>query len=161
MILIGDTSGLVAAFNASDPDHEPARAVLQQAALTCVSPLVLLEIEHVLTRNVNRDAAYGVNDWLLAQERTGRIEIPEVSAAVLRTARKVQHQYIALRLDLTDATNIALAESYETADVLTLDRRDFRAVTPLTCHDAFRVLPDDFRVSPSGKQRGAQPGSRR
>ncbi|MFE3194369.1 PIN domain-containing protein [Nocardia sp. NPDC059240] len=144
MILIGDTSGLIAAFNASEPDHEAARKVLQQAALTVVSPLVLLEIEHVLTRNVNREAAYGVNDWLLAQERTGRIEISEIPAAVLRIARRVQKRYVSLCLDLTDATNIALAERYETADVLTLDRRDFRAVTPLTPHDAFRVLPDDL-----------------
>ncbi|NNH70416.1 PIN domain-containing protein [Nocardia uniformis] len=112
--------------------------------LTVVSPLVLLEIEHVLTRNVNRETAYGVNDWLLAQERTGRVEIPEVSAAVVRLARRVQNRFVALRLDLTDATNVALAERYETADVLTLDRRDFRAVTPLTFHKAFRVLPDDL-----------------
>ncbi|MGW4243140.1 type II toxin-antitoxin system VapC family toxin [Nocardia sp. NPDC004722] len=144
MILIGDTSGLIAAFNASEPDHDAARKVLQQAALTVVSPLVLLEIEHVLTRNVNREAAYGVNDWLLAQERTGRIEISEIPAAVLRIARRVQKRYVSLCLDLTDATNIALAERYETADVLTLDRRDFRAVTPLTLHAAFRVLPDDI-----------------
>ena len=27
--------------------------------------------------------------------------------------------------------------------VLTLDRRDFRAVRPLTPHKAFRLLPDD------------------
>ncbi|MBF6216101.1 PIN domain-containing protein [Nocardia puris] len=144
MLLIGDTSGFVAAFNPSDPEHDPARKALQQAALTVVSPLVLLEIEHVLTRNVNRAAAYGVNDWLLAQERTGRIEVPEITSMVLRTARKVQNRYGALRLDLTDATNVALAERYETVDVLTLDRRDFRAIAPLTSHKAFRVLPDDL-----------------
>ncbi|AYF75525.1 PIN domain-containing protein [Nocardia yunnanensis] len=144
MILIGDTSGLIAAFNASEPDHGSARKVLQQAALTVVSPLVLLEIEHVLTRNLNRRAAYGVNDWLLAQERTGRIEIAHMSAEVLRIARKIQNRYVALCLDLTDATNVALAERYETADVLTLDRRDFRAVAPLTAHAAFRALPDDL-----------------
>ncbi|BAW05603.1 PIN domain-containing protein [Nocardia seriolae] len=144
MILIGDTSGLIAAFNPSEPDHGAARKVLQQAALTVVSPLVLLEVEHVLTRNVNREAAYGVNDWLLAQERSGRIEIAVVSVAVRRVARRIQNRYVALRLDLTDATNVALAERYETVDVLTLDRRDFRAVAPLTAHDAFRVLPDDL-----------------
>lgn len=147
MILIGDTSGLVAAFNASEPDHGPARIALQQASLTVLSPLVLLEIEHVITRNVNRQAAYGVNDWLLAQERTGRIEVAEIPAEVLRIARRVQNQYAALCLDLTDATNIALAERYETVDILTLDRRDFRAITPLTCHDAFRILPDDLTIS--------------
>ncbi|WP_306365156.1 type II toxin-antitoxin system VapC family toxin [Nocardia sp. CC227C] len=144
MIVIGDTSGLIAAFNSADPEHADARAALQQAALTIVSPLVLLEVEHITTRNLNRRAAYAVNDWLLAQERTGRIEVPTVSADLLRVARKVQDRYLSLHLDLTDATNVSLAERYETVEVLTLDRRDFRAVTPLTDHSAFRLLPDDL-----------------
>lgn len=143
MILVGDTSGLIAAFNPADPNHLAARATLQQAGLTVVSPLVLLEIEHVITREVHRDLAYGVNDWLLAQERTGRLGIPGVSADLLRTARRIQTRYADLRLDLTDATNVAVAHRYATVDILTLDRRDFRAVRPLTEHSAFRVLPDD------------------
>ncbi|MFI6312436.1 type II toxin-antitoxin system VapC family toxin [Nocardia fusca] len=144
MIVIGDTSGLVAAFNSADPEHTAARAALQQAALTIVSPLVLLEVEHITTRNLNRRAAYAVNDWILAQERTGRIEVPTVSADLLRVARRVQNSYLALRLDLTDATNVSLAERYETVAVLTLDRRDFRAISPLTGDAAFRLLPDDL-----------------
>ncbi|NKY32981.1 PIN domain-containing protein [Nocardia speluncae] len=144
MIVIGDTSGLVAAFNSADPEHVRARVALQQAALTIVSPLVLLEVEHITTRNLNRRAAYAVNDWLLAQERTGRIEVPTVSADLLRIARRVQDRYLALRLDLTDATNVSLAERYETVAVLTLDRRDFRAISPLTGDAAFRLLPDDL-----------------
>ncbi|ONM47322.1 PIN domain-containing protein [Nocardia donostiensis] len=144
MILIGDTSGLIAAFNSADPEHATARSVLQHAGSTVVSPLVLLEIEHVITRNLNRDVAYSVNDWLLAQEGVGRVEIGAVPAELLRTARRVQRHYAALRLDLTDSVNVALAERYETPDILTLDRRDFRAVAPLTRHDAFRVLPDDY-----------------
>lgn len=143
MILIGDTSGLIAAFNPKDPEHLAARTALQQAALTVVSTLVMLEIEHVISRNVHRDMAYAVNDWLLAQETKGRIEIPEITAQLLRTGRRVQNRYLALHLDLTDATNVALAERYETTDILTLDRRDFRAIKPLT-GDAFRVLPDDL-----------------
>ncbi|MFC3965809.1 PIN domain-containing protein [Nocardia jiangsuensis] len=144
MIVVGDTSGLVAAFNASDPEHSNARVALQHAALTVVSPLVMLEIEHITTRNINRRAAYAVNDWLLAQERAGRVEVPAVTAEVLRVAHKVQNRYLALDLDLADAVNVAVAERYETADVLTLDRRDFRAITPLSSHSAFRLLPDDL-----------------
>ncbi|MFD3657369.1 hypothetical protein [Streptomyces sp. NPDC058620] len=40
--------------------------------------------------------------------------------------------------------NAVLAEAYETEYILTLDRRDFRAVRPLTGHKAFRLLPDDL-----------------
>jgi predicted nucleic acid-binding protein len=144
MIVVGDTSGLVAALNTSDPEHKAARTAMRAAALTVVSPLVILEIEHITTRNVDRRAAYAVNDWLLAQERTGRVAIPELSAETLRKARVVQNRYAALRLDLTDAVNVVLAETFDTESILTLDRRDFRAVTPLTGHHAFRLLPDDL-----------------
>ncbi|MDT0442065.1 PIN domain-containing protein [Streptomyces johnsoniae] len=142
MIVVGDTSGLVAALNTSDPEHKAARTAMREAALTVVSPLVILEIEHITTRNVDRRAAYTVNDWLLAQERTGRVAIPELSAETLRRARVVQNRYAALRLDLTDAVNVVLAEAFDTEIILTLDRLDFRAVTPLTGNHAFRLLPD-------------------
>jgi len=144
VIVIGDTSGLVSALNISDPEHKAVRTALRSAALTVVSPLVFLEIEHITTRNVGRQAALGVNDWLLAQERTGRVAVPELTAATLGKARIVQDRYAALRLDLTDAVNIVLAEQYETETVLTLDRRDFRAIAPLTGQHAFRLLPDDL-----------------
>jgi predicted nucleic acid-binding protein len=144
VIIIGDTSGLVAALNISDPEHEAARTALRKAALTVVSPLVLLEIEHITTRNVGRKAALAVNDWLLHQEQTGRVAVPELPAATLRKARKIQDRYAALRLDLADAVNVLLAEQFETEAILTLDRRDFRAITPLTGKHGFRLLPDDL-----------------
>ncbi len=143
MILVADTSGLVAALNPADPDHEAARTVMSAAARTVVSPLVFLEIEHVISRIVSRRAAWGVNDWLLDQARIGRVEVPAISADVLSKAREVQDHYDALRLDLTDAVTVVIAERYETDAVLTLDRRDFRAVVPLTGGRAFRVFPDD------------------
>jgi predicted nucleic acid-binding protein len=143
VIVIGDTSGLVAALNVADPEHEAARAALREAALTVVSPLVLLEIEHITTRNVSRQAALSVNDWLLSQEQTGRVAVPGLSADTLRKARKVQDRYAGLRLDLTDAVNVVLAEQFDTESILTLDRRDFRALMPLTGKHGFRLLPDD------------------
>jgi predicted nucleic acid-binding protein len=56
----------------------------------------------------------------------------------------VQRQYANLDLDLADAVNVALAAQYRTDAVLTLDRRDFRAMRPLTPHKCFRHLPDDL-----------------
>lgn len=144
MIVIGDTSGLVAAFNTDDPEHAAARSAFLAASATVISPLVFAEIEHILTRNKNRSAAHAVQDWLLQQERSTRVFVPEVSAAALREARKVQSRYAELRLDLADSVNVVLAARYETDAVLTLDRRDFRAIRPLTGHAAFRVLPDDM-----------------
>jgi len=144
MIVIGDTSGVVAAVNSSDPEHQAARSAWRRASATVISPLVFAEIEHIMARSGGRRAAYAVNDWLLEQARTARVQVPVVSSETLRRARRVQDRYADLRLDLTDAVNVILAEAYETAAVLTLDRRDFRAVRPLTEHEGFRLLPDDM-----------------
>jgi len=144
VIVIGDTSGLVSAFNADDPGQAAARSALHQASVTVVSPLVIAEIEHIMTRNINRIAAHQAIDWLLAQERTTRVLVPELAAPALRRARMVQDKYAALRVDLADSVNVVLAAEYETDCILTLDRRDFRAIRPLTHHPAFRLLPDDM-----------------
>jgi uncharacterized protein len=144
VIIVGDTSGLIAAFNTDDPLHARARRSFREASATVISPLVFAELEHVITRNIDRKAAYAVQDWLLEQEQNMRVLVPEVPAAVLRRARTVQTRYAGLRLDLADAVNVVLAEQYETDTVLTLDRRDFRAIRPLTGHSAFRLLPDDL-----------------
>jgi predicted nucleic acid-binding protein len=144
MIVIGDTSGVVAAVNSADPEHHAARRAWRQASTTVISPLVFAEIEYVMARGGGRPAAYAVNDWLLEQARSPRVQVPEVSAETLRRARRVQDRYASLRLGLTDAVNVILAEAYGTSAVLTLDRRDFRTVRPLTGHEGFLLLPDDL-----------------
>jgi uncharacterized protein len=144
VIVIGDTSGLVSAFNADDPSQSAARSAFQRASVTIISPLVFAEIEHIMTRNIDRNAAHEAIDWLLAEERTKRVLVPELPALVLRRARMIQGKYAALRLDLADSVNVVLAADYETDCILTLDRRDFRAVRPLTQHPALRLLPDDL-----------------
>jgi predicted nucleic acid-binding protein len=80
---------------------------------------------------------------LSAQARTRYFEIA-VTPELLDQANAVRSLYASLHLDLADAIIVALASDYETNAVLTLDRRDFRALTPLTAHAAFRVLPDDL-----------------
>jgi hypothetical protein len=46
MIVVRDTSGLVAVFNSADPEHLSARRVLVEAALTVISPFVFLDPSH-------------------------------------------------------------------------------------------------------------------
>ena len=144
MIVIGDTSGLVSALNADDPGQAAARTALQRASVAIISPLAIAEIEHIMSRNVDRDAAHEAIDWLLAQERTKRVLMPALNVPEMRRARLVQEKYGALRLDLADSVNVVLAAEYETDCILTLDRRDFRAIRPLTHHRSFRLLPDDL-----------------
>lgn len=144
-IVIADTSGLVAAFDTSSSDSDDAFRVLESAGLVILSPLVLAELDHVARRVLGRHPAIEMIEDLSAQTRTGRFEIADVTPNVLDQANAIRRLYTDLRLDLSDAVIAALAADYETATILTLDRRDFRTLTPLTEHKAFRVLPDDLQ----------------
>lgn len=143
MILLGDTSGLVAAFNPSDAEHHAARSSLMNASATVVSALVMLEIEHIFTHEHGRQRAYAVNDWILRNTASRRIVLPDLTAASLIQARGVQNAYRDLELDLTDALHVVLSGDFQTNAILTKDHRDFRTTRPLTGHVAFRILPAD------------------
>ncbi|MFD7845296.1 type II toxin-antitoxin system VapC family toxin [Nocardia sp. NPDC059764] len=143
-IVIGDTSGLIAAFDTSCPESDLAFRVLETAGLVVLSPLVLAEIDHVARRVLGRGISIQMIEDLTAQSRTEHFEIATITPDVLDQANAVRRLYPDLHLDLADAISVALAAEYETDAVLTLDRRDFRALTPLTDHEAFRVLPDDL-----------------
>lgn len=100
------------------------------------------EIDHVTTRELGRDAALSAIDDIRRWMRVSRIVVPEITEIHLSTAQSVRARYRGLNLDLADAVNVALAADYDTDAILTLDRRDFRAVCPLGRHKSFRILPD-------------------
>ncbi|WP_433726842.1 PIN domain-containing protein [Nocardia sp. CA-129566] len=143
-IVVADTSGLIAAFDTSSPDSDGAFHVLESAGLVVLSPLALAELDHVARRALGRQVSIDMIEDLTAQSRTKHFEIATVTPDILDQANAIRRLYPALRLDLADAVLVALAADYETNAVLTLDRRDFRALTPLTQHKAFRILPDDL-----------------
>jgi predicted nucleic acid-binding protein len=105
---------------------------------------VLAEVDHLATVRFGAQARHAIIDNIVTQALRMRFQVPEVSADALKLAREVQRKYADLDLDLTDAVSVTLAADYRTDAILTLDRRDFRAVRPLTPHKAFRVLPDDL-----------------
>ena len=109
-----------------------------------VSPLVLTEVDHLAKARFGAQARTTIIEFVIAQARQLRFQIPETGVEILDTARLVQRQYSGLDLDLADAVNVGLAAQYRTDAVLTLDRRDFRAMRPLTSHEWFRLLPDDL-----------------
>lgn len=143
MIVVADTSGLIAAFNTSDPEHKAAAEALDNAGYVIISPLALGELDHVVAVRATRAAADRVLDQLRVRFEAGRAHLAVMDAQVLGVALAVGRRYRGLDLDLADAINVALAARYQTDTILTLDRRDFRAVRPLSRHSAFRLLPDD------------------
>ncbi|MEU2568908.1 MULTISPECIES: PIN domain-containing protein [Streptomyces] len=144
IILVADTSGLLAALDSTHPEHQAANEAVMAAGLLVMSPLLLAELDQVATREFGREVAVGAVDDLRRWMGRGRVVLPEITEDHLAAAQSVRLRYKGLDLDLADAVNVALAADYDTDAVLTLDRRDFRAVRPLSRHKAFRVLPDDL-----------------
>ncbi|MFD8640915.1 PIN domain-containing protein [Streptomyces zaomyceticus] len=144
IVVVADTSGLLAALDSTHPEDAAAAEAIQAAGLLVMSPLLLAELDHVATRELGREAALSAVDDIRHWMRRGRVSVPEITEDHLGAAQMVRLRYAALDLGLADAVNVALAAEYDTDAILTLDRRDFRAVRPLGRHKAFRVLPDDL-----------------
>lgn len=142
-VIVVDTSGLLATADSSDPEHLASRDAAEGAGALIVSPLVLAETDH-LARRLEHGGRQALLDGIIEEAAAARVIIPPVTVEHLTRARSVMRKYAALDLDLTDAVSAVLAAQYATNSVLTLDRRDFRAMKPLTGHEYFRLLPDDL-----------------
>lgn len=140
-VVIADTSGLLAVFDADSQEHPACREALASTGHLVISPLVLAELDYLLTTQIGPQAAMAALDFVMGRIDVKRYEVPEVGS-LLRTARAVMGRCSSLSIGLTDAVNVALAAEFRTDAVLTLDRRHFRTVRPLTGHQAFRLLPD-------------------
>ena len=138
MILL-DTSGLLAAIDASQRRHSSARRALEDAHPPFVlSPFVLAELDYLLATRVGRRA----QSALLAEVELGAYELAPFAATDVAAARRILERYADLDLGLADASNVVLAERHATQDILTLDERHFRAVTTPS-GQPFRLLPSD------------------
>jgi uncharacterized protein len=143
MIVVADTSALLASFDSAQPQHDSALAGMEHELLA-ISPMVLTELDHLVHRSVGFTPAMQVTAALIARISDGTYKLGELRPADLVTAQEVRAKYEGLRLDLADAIGVVLADRYQTDRIFTLNQRDFRAITPLTAGiDAFRILPAD------------------
>lgn len=77
MIIVADPSALYAAFDADQPDHDRAAAVMESEILV-VSPLVLTELDHLIHRDLGFSPAMQVTDALLGRMIEGRYRLAEL-----------------------------------------------------------------------------------
>ena len=138
MILL-DTSGLLAAIDASQNWHEQAAASLADAAPPrLLSPFVLAELDYLLAARVGEAARTS----LLHEVERGAYTLAPMSAADVGLARGVIEQHADLSISLADASIVVLAQRHRLVDVLTLDQRHFRVLE--SQGRPFRVLPADM-----------------
>ncbi len=138
-MIVLDTSGLLAALDASERHHAAAADALRSGGPErLLSPFVLGELDYLLTTRVDPRVARA----LLAEVASGAYRLEPFDAADVRAAAAVIDRYADLNLGLADASVVVLADRYATADVLTLDERHFRSVRDAHGRP-FRLLPAD------------------
>lgn len=138
-MIVLDTSGLLAAIDAAQRYHVPAREALESAdAPLLLSPFVLAELDYLLATKVGRREQLA----LLAEVEHGAYQLEPFAAADVGAARRLLERYADLDLGLADASNVVIAHRHGTRDLLTLDERHFRAVQTLS-GQSFHLLPSD------------------
>ena len=139
MVIVLDTSGLLAAIDSSQRFHDAAKEVLGGAVDPLIlSPFVLAELDYLLATRVGREAELA----LLEEVARETYRLASFSIGDVAEARRIIVQYADLRIDLADASNVVLANRHDTLDMLTLDERHFRTLSGLGGRP-FRVLPAD------------------
>jgi hypothetical protein len=135
--VIVDTSALLAFFDADEPDHQAVSAVLGDATEPLiVSPYVVAELDDLVASRLGVSAELA----LLGELAGGAWDLPGFGAEELRQACSVIERYADQQIGVADASNVVLAARYQTRTIVTLDRRHFNVLRPLT-GGRFTVLP--------------------
>lgn len=137
MILV-DTSGVLAAVDPRQAQHQAAAGVLVQPQVRVLSPFVLAELDYLISTHGGQTEELK----FLADVSRGVYELVPFATADVASAMAVIQRYRDLNLGLTDASIVVLAERYQCLDVLTLDQRHFRAIVAPSGRP-FRLLPFD------------------
>ena len=141
-MIILDTSGLLAAIDASQRHHAAARRALEEVPPPwLLSPFVLAELDYLLATRVGQAAERA----LLAEVARGVYRLESFDADEISAAERVIGRHADLAVGLADASLVVLANRYGVRDILTLDERHFRVLRgpggrPL------RLLPADLKV---------------
>jgi len=139
VVIVLDTSGLLAAIDSSQRFHDAAREVLREVTAPLIlSPFVLAELDYLLATRVGNVAELA----LLEEVSREPYRLAQFSGRDVAEARQVMVQYADLRISLADASNVVLANRHDTLDVLTLDERHFRVLSGPGGRP-FRLLPAD------------------
>lgn len=136
-MIVLDTSALVSYFVASQPHHREVAAALEdEAPPLVVSPLVLAELDYLITARAGVAAEIAA----LTELASGAYEIAGFSADDLGASLGIVSRFADLGIGLTDASIVVLAERYRTRRILTLDRRHFAALRA-SRGEPFELLP--------------------
>lgn len=135
--LIVDTSALLAYFDTSEPDHAAVKEDVEASTdLLIVSPYVVAELDYLVATRYGVQSKLAVLDELSG----GAWQLAAFDADDLKQSRTVIAKYGDQAIGVADASNVVLANRYRTTTIVTLDRRHFEVLRPIT-GGRFTVLP--------------------
>jgi uncharacterized protein len=135
--VIVDTSALVAYFDANEPDHDAVSRVIDGSdEELVVSPCVIAELDYLVATRVGVDAELEV----LRELTSGAWELAIFGVPDLDQAASVITKYRDQQIGAADASNVVLADRYQTRTIATLDRRHFTVLRPLK-GGRFTIVP--------------------
>lgn len=138
-MIILDTSGLLAAVDASQRQHQAARRALEAAPPPwALSQFVLAELDYLLATRVGQTAERA----LLSEVGRAVYRLETLDADEIAAAERLIGRHASLQIGLADASIVVLANRFGVRDLLTLDERHFRVLRGPGGRP-FRLLPAD------------------
>jgi predicted nucleic acid-binding protein len=135
--VIVDTSALIAFFDRDEPDHRAVSAVILRAVEPLVvSPYVVAEADYLIGTRLGVQAELAA----LRELAGGAWDLATINAADLTKIVLIIEHYGDQAIGVADASNVALADRYQTTTIATLDRRHFNVLRPLS-GGYFAVVP--------------------
>lgn len=126
MVIVADTSAILALMDRGDPFHTTLQATFAAGAGDWVVPWAIIpELDHLARKRLGAAAAGAIG----ADLAEGRFQIEWGAPGDLRRGLELDHTYRNLSLGLVDGVVMAVAERLEARAIATLDLRDFGAVT--------------------------------
>lgn len=136
-MIIADTSGLLALFNVREPAHDAVREVVAaEDARMVVSPFVIAELDYLVATRLGIAAEAAVLEELAG----GAYALPAFGPDDLSAALDVLRRYPDQAIGIADASIVVLADRMQTTRVLTLDRRHFDVLRPIS-GGHFTIVP--------------------
>ncbi len=137
MALILDTSVLLAAIDAADPDHGPCAKLIADSREDLIVPtLVLGELDYWCHERLTLDV------WLafLKDVLDGAYGVKDPTHDDLVRSHELQRTYADLKVGVVDGTILALVERLGEPKLATLDHRHFATLRPRHV-EALELLP--------------------
>lgn len=138
MALVLDTSVLLAALDASDPDHSRCAELIAGSNENLVVPaLVLSELDYWCHERLTAAVWQSFLEDVLA----GAYSVQSPTEADLNRCLELQRDYADLAVGVVDASILALVERFGETKVATLDHRHFATMRPGHL-EALQLLPE-------------------